>query len=76
LPDVDLNLFEARDKGVSRRHCALVQYQGVLHVVDLGSVNGTFVNGTRLTAETPYPINPGDELRLGTLDLILLKHKD
>lgn len=75
-PDINLNTFDARDKGVSRRHCALVLFQGELHVVDLSSVNGTFVNGKRLSPETPYPLTIGDELRLGTLDLILLKQKD
>lgn len=73
MPDVDLSAFEARERGVSRRHAALVQFKGDLHVVDLGSINGTFINGKRLTPETPFPISPGDEMRLGTLDLILLR---
>lgn len=72
-PDIDLSAFEARERGVSRRHAALVQFKGSLHVVDLGSVNGTFINGKRLAPETPFPISPGDEMRLGTLDLILLR---
>ena len=75
-PDVDLSGVEARERGVSRRHAALVQFKSKLHVVDLGSVNGTFVNGKRLLPDVPFPISPGDELRLGTLDLILLRQKD
>jgi pSer/pThr/pTyr-binding forkhead associated (FHA) protein len=71
LPDVDLASFRALDKGVSRRHAALVRFQGKLHVVDLSSVNGTFLNGSRLTPETPYPLNAGDRLTLGELALVL-----
>jgi pSer/pThr/pTyr-binding forkhead associated (FHA) protein len=71
IPDVDLASFRALDKGVSRRHAAFVRYQGKLHIVDLSSVNGTFLNGSRLTPETPYPLNAGDRLTLGELALVL-----
>lgn len=73
VPDVDLASFHALDKGVSRRHAAFVRYQGKLHVVDLSSVNGTFLNGNRLTPETPYPVNAGDRLTLGELALVLTR---
>lgn len=69
VPDIDLTPFGARDKGVSRRHAALVAYRGALHALDLNSVNGTYINGQRLAAEVPHPLKPGDELRLGTLAL-------
>ena len=71
VPDVDLASFRALDKGVSRRHAALVRYQGKLHIVDLSSVNGTFLNGNRLTPEMPYPLNAEDRLTLGELALVL-----
>jgi predicted component of type VI protein secretion system len=71
IPDVDLASFRALDKGVSRRHAAFVRYQGKLHVIDLSSVNGTFLNGSRLTPEMPYPLNAGDRLTLGELALVL-----
>jgi pSer/pThr/pTyr-binding forkhead associated (FHA) protein len=71
IPDVDLASFRALDKGVSRRHAAFVRYQGKLHIVDLSSVNGTFLNGSRLTPEMPYPLNAGDRLTLGELALVL-----
>lgn len=69
LPDVDLANFGARDKGVSRRHAALVRYHGRLHILDLNSVNGTFLNGTRLLSDNPHPLSAGDEIRIGTLNL-------
>lgn len=47
---------------ISRRHCELNQDQGQLKLRDLGSRNGTFVNGRRVE-ETQ--LNPGDEIQVG-----------
>jgi hypothetical protein len=47
---------------VSRRHAALVLRDGAWRVVDLGSSNGTWVNGRRVVEAE---VRPGDELRLG-----------
>jgi pSer/pThr/pTyr-binding forkhead associated (FHA) protein len=47
---------------VSRRHCELNQDQGQLRLRDLGSRNGTFVNGRRVE-ETQ--LKPGDEIQIG-----------
>jgi pSer/pThr/pTyr-binding forkhead associated (FHA) protein len=73
IPDIDLAAFAALDKGVSRRHAALVAYRDGLHVVDLDSVNGTFINQERLTPNKAYPLHEGDDLRVGTLNLALNK---
>lgn len=70
-PDIDLAAFHALEKGVSRRHAALVRYQGRIHVLDLSSVNGTFLNGERLASEVPYPLSPGDTILLGNLNLLI-----
>lgn len=54
---------------VSRRHAELVvSDEGDVIVRDLGSSNGTFRNGSRVEES---PLEPGDELRIGPLDLIL-----
>jgi pSer/pThr/pTyr-binding forkhead associated (FHA) protein len=67
LPDIDLNRYGAHEKGVSRLHCHL-RYEGdSLMVVDLGSANGTFLNGTRLTPEKPMPLSENDTISLGSL---------
>lgn len=71
LPDIDLAPYKALDLGVSRRHAALVAYQNSLHIVDLSSVNGSFLNGKRLQPEIPYQLNSGDQLVLGELNLTL-----
>jgi pSer/pThr/pTyr-binding forkhead associated (FHA) protein len=54
----------ARDTEVSRVHARLWRdADGTLMVEDLGSRNGTFLNGARI--DDPQPIAPGDELRAG-----------
>ena len=67
FPDVDLGLDGGYDAGVSRRHAILAHKQNVYTIEDLGSSNGTFVNGRRLAAQTPTVIEHGDELKCGTL---------
>jgi pSer/pThr/pTyr-binding forkhead associated (FHA) protein len=71
IPDIDLAPFRALEHGVSRRHAALVHHQGQLHVLDLSSVNGTFLNGERLASEVPYALSSGDKLLLGNLNLLI-----
>jgi pSer/pThr/pTyr-binding forkhead associated (FHA) protein len=52
---------------ISRRHCRFrLRGQEVL-VEDLGSANGTYVNGVRVTR--PTPVRDGDDLQLGPLGL-------
>ena len=48
---------------VSRRHARIARTNGQIRVEDLGSSNGTFVNGVRLTA--PQVLRPGDLVQLG-----------
>ena len=55
---------------VSRLHCQLTATADALQVKDLGSTNGTFVNGKRIkTAE----LREGDRLSVGRLELIVSK---
>ena len=71
IPDIDLASFDAREKGVSRRHAALVRFEGKTHVIDLNSVNGTYLDGKRLSPDVPHPLRTSSELRLGTLSLTI-----
>ncbi|HMP78441.1 MAG TPA: FHA domain-containing protein [Pirellulaceae bacterium] len=50
---------------VSRRHCAIRISNGTVTIEDLGSRNGTFINGERLTAQ--HSAVSGDVLRVGQL---------
>jgi len=49
---------------VSRRHARLTLREGTVWVEDLGSKNGTFLNGERLPAHTPLPMKEGDVLAI------------
>lgn len=54
---------------VSRRHCQLRIADGEILVKDLGSANGTGLNGAELKPQQEMPIADGDELRIGALTL-------
>ena len=53
---------------ISRRHCELNLDQGKLTIRDLGSRNGTFINGRQID-ETE--IHPGDQLQVGPISFIV-----
>jgi len=57
------------DAGVSRMHAALQLQDGEVMIVDLGSSNGTRVNGVELLPNRPQPLHDGDELELGALQI-------
>jgi pSer/pThr/pTyr-binding forkhead associated (FHA) protein len=72
LPDVDLSAYEAYSQGVSRLHAALKVANKRVTVVDLGSSNGTRVNGQKISPNFDYPINHGDIIALGKLKIQVL----
>src|ERR1700739_1481341 len=51
------------DPAVSRRHARLHRGLDGVWLEDLGSTNGTYINGDRLTV--PYRLRDGDEVKLG-----------
>jgi HD-GYP domain-containing protein (c-di-GMP phosphodiesterase class II) len=54
------------DQSVSRRHCTVQAAGGVVHVIDLRSANGTFVNDRPIETAA---VRPGDVLRAGATAL-------
>jgi pSer/pThr/pTyr-binding forkhead associated (FHA) protein len=52
------------DDYASGRHARLTRHGGLLYVEDLGSTNGTFVNGRKTVGATP--LRPGDTVRIGS----------
>lgn len=66
-PDFDLTPYGALEKGVSRIHAAICRNDDTLTVVDMGSANGTHLNGQRLVPDQPRVLRDGDEIRLGKL---------
>ena len=53
---------------VSRKHCQLNQDQGKLMIRDLGSTNGTLVNGSEVKEAE---LQPGDKLTIGPLSFTI-----
>ena len=49
---------------VSRRHAEICREVDGYRIRDLGSTNGTFVNGTRIAVATEHPITSGDRIGL------------
>jgi hypothetical protein len=63
---VDVRIEDPR---VSRRHAELRIADGVAIVVDLGSTNGTFVNGEPV--RLPVELSGRDVLRLGVVEILV-----
>jgi hypothetical protein len=75
MPDIDLTPYQAYASGVSRLHAVLKREGNRVFVMDLGSSNGSYLNGKRLKPNTEQTLNHGDLLALGKLKIqILLKN--
>lgn len=70
LPDLDLAGIDPT-RSLSRRHARIVREASAFLLFEEPRVaNGTFLNGAKLPPEKRVPLKPGDELRLGVVDLI------
>ena len=65
LPAIDLSAQGGLDGGVSRKHARITIEAGQLFVEDVGSSNGTTLNGVHLTIGQRFPIQHGDKLLFG-----------
>ncbi|HEY6318435.1 MAG TPA: FHA domain-containing protein [Acidimicrobiia bacterium] len=65
-PDSDLFLD---DVTVSRRHAVVRRTEGGYEITDVGSLNGTYVNGERIDA---VPLEDMDEVQIGRFVLVFL----
>jgi pSer/pThr/pTyr-binding forkhead associated (FHA) protein len=54
---------------VSRRHCIIRKEEGFVTVEDLQSRNGTFLNGTAVSAKEV--VRPGDQLKVGPVSFVV-----
>ena len=64
----DYNDLVLTDESVSSQHAKLTRREGLWILVDLGSTNGTMVDGERITEETP--LAPGCFVRFGDAQLV------
>lgn len=65
---VEDNSFQVPDSSVSSHHCEIVLKGTEVLVRDLGSTNGSFINGDRITESV---LKPSQILRLGQVDIRL-----
>jgi pSer/pThr/pTyr-binding forkhead associated (FHA) protein len=68
FPELDLT-EHGPAQNISRRHASIRKVDNQVVLEDLGSINGTFLNGKRLEAYMPYPLKTGDSFHLGNLRL-------
>ena len=68
-PSLDLTAYQAYEKGVSRVHARIRRVESGLLVEDMGSSNGSWLNGVRLTPYSPRPLSPGDKLLFARMPL-------
>ena len=68
-PDVDLSPVDGQ-RSISRRHAKIFR-RGEKYFLseEIGTMNGTFVNGERLETGVPAEVKPGDELRFGVVEV-------
>lgn len=68
-PDVDLTSDIQGVQSISRRHAKIAAFRGRHLIEDLGSTNGTAVNGRPLNPGQRVPLQPGDHITLGLCEL-------
>jgi hypothetical protein len=74
MPDIDLSPYHAYANGVSRLHAVVKRKSEQVMLMDLGSSNGTYLNGKRLPPNLEQIMRHGDVALLGKLKIqILLK---
>jgi len=61
------NVVQIDDGSVSSKHAELVMEHGACHLHDLGSTNGSFVNGEQVTDAI---LRHGDEVRFGVVETV------
>lgn len=60
-----------QDRAVSRPHCEIaIQPDGLWAIVDLGSANGTVINGAPIAANEPCPLQDGTVITLGETTIL------
>jgi CRP-like cAMP-binding protein len=68
-PEINLGPLDAT-RSLSRRHAKIVLDGGqVLLREDVGTTNGTFVNGTRIKTGEPVTLKAGDKLKFGSVEI-------
>jgi hypothetical protein len=75
MPDIDLSPYQAYAAGVSRLHAVIKKMGAQVIFMDLGSANGTFINGKRLSSNVEHSLSHGDIVALGKLKIQILVNR-
>jgi pSer/pThr/pTyr-binding forkhead associated (FHA) protein len=68
-PEVNLGPLD-ETRSLSRRHAKIAVNDGIYVLrEDVGTTNGTFVNGERITTGAPVMLKPGDKIRFGSVEV-------
>ncbi len=70
FPEVDLTDYDT-DSYISRRHGRITRHEAGYVYEDLGSSNGSWVNGNKLQAHIQQPLGEGNSLRLGKTEMVV-----
>lgn len=71
-PDIDLSPYKAYAEGVSRIHASIKICDRGIYITDLGSTNGTRLNGKRISAQKEYPLKNGAHVYLGNFKFMVI----
>jgi pSer/pThr/pTyr-binding forkhead associated (FHA) protein len=69
-PDVDLSYDDRENFAISRRHARVIGRDGQHEIEDMGSTNGTRINGMRLRIGQRTRLRPGDRVGLGYCEFV------
>ena len=72
MPDIDLSPYHAYANGVSRLHGVVKRVKDKIILMDLGSSNGTYLNGKRIPPNVEQTLRHGDEVMFGKLKIQIL----
>lgn len=65
--------FQVEDDGISRKHAKVICDEGRFTLMDLGSTNGTFINGNRIDVS---PLRDGDKIQIGSNTVLKFSLQD
>src|SRR5437868_12802597 len=64
------------EKRVSSKHARLERQGALLQITDLGSTNGTFVNGRKIEVNSATDLKDGDKISIGFYSLLVIAMED
>lgn len=68
---LDLNPYFGAELGVSRYHAEIVFNNNKYFIKDMGSTNGTWINGKKIHPYRQSPLKDADQLRLGHFTMLV-----